>query len=77
MHSEWRGAAEITTAIQCGEISARTVTEAALQRIARRNSGLGAFTQVTNERALKTRRPLIKSCLPVSIQARWRGCRSR
>lgn len=54
MRSEWRSATETAAAIQRGEISARAVTEAALQRIARLDSGLGAFTQVINERAVQT-----------------------
>ncbi len=48
------GSAEaIAAAIARGEASAREVAQAALDRIAVRNSALGAFTDVTAARALK------------------------
>ena len=47
------GAAEaIAAAVRAGEISARAVIEATLARISARNPQLGAFTDVTAERAL-------------------------
>jgi len=45
-------AAAIAAAVKSGAASAREVTEAALDRIARRNGALGAFTDLTAERAL-------------------------
>ena len=54
MQSEWRSAAALAAAIRHGEVSALAVTQAALQRIDRLNPQLGAFTQVTNTRALET-----------------------
>ncbi len=45
-------AQQIATALRAGEIRARDLTEAALERIAARDGGLGAFTDVTAERAL-------------------------
>jgi aspartyl-tRNA(Asn)/glutamyl-tRNA(Gln) amidotransferase subunit A len=42
----------IAAAVRNGETSARAVIEATLARIAERNAGLGAFTDVTGERAL-------------------------
>ena len=56
MQQVWRSAAQTAVAIRSGELSALAVTETALQRIARLNPRLGAFTQVTGERALKTAR---------------------
>jgi aspartyl-tRNA(Asn)/glutamyl-tRNA(Gln) amidotransferase subunit A len=47
------GSAEaIAAAVRSGEVSAREVVQAALARIAERNPKLGAFTDVTAERAL-------------------------
>jgi AtzE family amidohydrolase len=47
------GSAEgIAAAVRAGEISARSVTETTLERIAARNRKLGAFTDVLEERAL-------------------------
>ena len=45
-------AQQIATAVRAGEIRARDLTEAALARIAACDGGLGAFTDVTAERAL-------------------------
>jgi AtzE family amidohydrolase len=45
-------AAAIAAAVKSGAASAREVTEAALARVAARNSRLGAFTDVTATRAL-------------------------
>lgn len=47
------GAAEIAEAIRSGQVTARAVTEAALARIEKHNPMLGAFTDVTAERALE------------------------
>ena len=47
-------AAAIATAVKQGVATAREVTEAALARIEQRNGRLGAFTDVTADRALKT-----------------------
>ena len=47
----WSSAAEIAAAVQSGHTSALAVTDAALARIARLDSQLGAFTQVCPERA--------------------------
>ena len=47
------GSAEtIAAAVRAGEVSARTVIEATLARIAERNGKLGAFTEITAARAL-------------------------
>jgi len=46
-------AQEVAAAVARGDISARAVTEAALERIAQKNPTLCAFTAVTAERALK------------------------
>ena len=43
----------ITEAVKGGQVTARAVTEAALKRIERHNPMLGAFTDVTAERALE------------------------
>ena len=47
----WGGATEIAAAVAAGTVSARAVTDAALDRIAARDGALGAFTDVTAERA--------------------------
>ncbi|OEO29185.1 amidase, partial [Devosia insulae DS-56] len=47
------GAVEIAEAVKSGATTARAVTEAALTRIERHNPMLGAFTDVTAERALE------------------------
>jgi len=47
-------AAEIAGDVKAGRIKARAVVEAALKRIDRHNPMLGAFTEVTAERALET-----------------------
>lgn len=46
-------ATEIVEAVKSGQVTARAVTEAALKRIERHNPMLGAFTDVTAERALE------------------------
>ncbi|KQW86194.1 amidase [Devosia sp. Root413D1] len=46
-------AVEIAEAVKGGQVTARAVTEAALKRIERHNPMLGAFTDVTAERALE------------------------
>ncbi|WP_055047359.1 AtzE family amidohydrolase [Devosia sp. A16] len=46
-------ATEIADAVKAGQVTARAVTEAALKRIERHNPMLGAFTEVTAERALE------------------------
>ena len=46
------GALDLRAALVGGELSARTIVEAALERIAASNPRLGAFTDVTAERAL-------------------------
>ncbi|MBN9315915.1 MAG: AtzE family amidohydrolase [Devosia sp.] len=46
------GAAEIAASVRSGALKARAVVEAALSRIDRHNAMLGAFTEVTAERAL-------------------------
>ncbi|MBN9307996.1 AtzE family amidohydrolase [Devosia sp.] len=46
------GAAEIAESVRSGAVKARAVVEAALSRIDRHNAMLGAFTEVTAERAL-------------------------
>jgi aspartyl-tRNA(Asn)/glutamyl-tRNA(Gln) amidotransferase subunit A len=46
-------AVEIAEAVKSGQVTARIVTEAALDRIERHNPMLGAFTDVTVERALE------------------------
>ena len=47
----WANAAEIAAAVGAGEVSAGSVTEAALARIEKLNPKLNAFTTVTAERA--------------------------
>jgi aspartyl-tRNA(Asn)/glutamyl-tRNA(Gln) amidotransferase subunit A len=47
----WRNAAEIAASIAAGTISARTVVDAALDRIAARNGVLNAFTDIVAKRA--------------------------
>ena len=49
-----RGAAAIAARVRSGEISARTVAEAALERIARYESELHCFNLVTDDAALAT-----------------------
>ncbi|MET0219255.1 MAG: AtzE family amidohydrolase, partial [Tardiphaga sp.] len=51
---DWRPASEIAQAVATQKISALAVTEAALERIARHNPLLNAFTDVTAERARAT-----------------------
>ncbi|MGE0023392.1 MAG: AtzE family amidohydrolase [Hyphomicrobium sp.] len=46
------GAAAIARAVAAGEVTALDVTRTALERIAKRDAGIGAFTDVTRERAL-------------------------
>src|SRR6202162_552521 len=50
-HSEWLSAQEITRAVSTRRISAVSVTEAALARIARYDPVLNSFTDVTADRA--------------------------
>jgi AtzE family amidohydrolase len=50
-HGEWRPASEIAQAVAGKQISALSVTEAALARIAQHDPLLNAFTDVTAERA--------------------------
>ena len=45
-------AADIAREVRSGRVSARSVVEAALARIGKHNEALGAFTEVTAERAL-------------------------
>jgi 1-carboxybiuret hydrolase len=60
------GSAEgIAAAVRTGQISARSVTEGTLERIAARNRNLGAFTDVLEERAL--------ACADVIDAARAKG----
>jgi aspartyl-tRNA(Asn)/glutamyl-tRNA(Gln) amidotransferase subunit A len=47
-----RSAAEIALRVRCGALSAVALAEAALARIAAHDPALGAFTDVTAERAL-------------------------
>ena len=49
----WATAAEIAGAVAAGAVSAVAVAEAALARIAEAEPGLGAYTDVTEERALR------------------------
>jgi len=51
MIDTWSSGAEIAAAVTAGEVSAAAVVEAALERIARLNPTLNAFTAVTAERA--------------------------
>jgi len=48
---DWANSADIAKAVASGQVSALSVTEAALARIARLNPVLNAFTAVTAERA--------------------------
>ena len=48
----WQSAATIAASVAAGTITARAVIEATLSRIAERNGGLNAFTDVTAARAL-------------------------
>jgi AtzE family amidohydrolase len=48
---DWASASEIAAAVRARKVTATAVTEAALDRIARRNPVLNAFTAVTAERA--------------------------
>ena len=48
----WATTAEIAEAVSAGRVTARNVTEAALERIARINPQINAFTDVTQSRAL-------------------------
>ena len=50
-HSEWLSAQEITQAVSARSISAVSVTEAALARIAQHDPVLNSFTDVTADRA--------------------------
>ncbi len=54
METGWlyRSAAEIARAVRAGEISARRMAELSLDAISRRDPGLGAFTDLTADRAL-------------------------
>src|SRR6266702_1754611 len=47
----WQSATEIAAAVISGAISARTVVDAALERVAARDGTLNAFTDVTGDRA--------------------------
>lgn len=47
-----RSAAEIARAVRAGEVSARRMAELSLQAISLRDPGLGAFTDITADRAL-------------------------
>ena len=47
----WQSATEIAASVAAGTISARTVVDAALERIAARDGVLNAFTDVTADRA--------------------------
>jgi 1-carboxybiuret hydrolase len=47
-----QSAAAMASAVKARKVSARTVTETALQRIAERNPKLNAFTNITTKRAL-------------------------
>lgn len=51
---DWRPASEIAQAVATQKVTALAVTEAALDRIARHNPVLNAFTDVTAERARAT-----------------------
>jgi AtzE family amidohydrolase len=52
MSGAWpESAAEIAAAVKSGEVSAEEITKRALDRIAERDSVIGAFTDVTAERA--------------------------
>ncbi len=51
-------AGDISRAVRAGDLSARTVTEAALERIAALDPALGAFTDVTAERAIDRARAI-------------------
>ena len=50
-HSGRAGAAEIAAAVRCGDVTAISVVEATLARIARLNPRFNCFTAVTGERA--------------------------
>src|SRR5471030_46721 len=50
-HSDWLSAQEIMRAVSARRISAVSVTEAALARIAQHDSVLNSFTEITAERA--------------------------
>lgn len=50
----WAAATEIAAAVNCGEVTARAVAEAALARIAAADPAINAFTDVLAERALRT-----------------------
>lgn len=50
--SPWATAAEIASAVASGEVSARAVTEAVLERIRTQNPTINAYTDIAGERAL-------------------------
>jgi 1-carboxybiuret hydrolase len=54
----WATAAEIAAAVAAGKESAAALVEAALERVARLNPQLNAFTAVTAERALRRARAI-------------------
>ena len=54
-------ASAITEAVRQGTVSAREITEAALARIAEKDPHIGAFTQVTRERAFRAAEAIDKS----------------
>jgi AtzE family amidohydrolase len=58
----WRSAADIAAAVRAGQTSALAVTDAALARIARLDSRLGAFTHVCAERARNQARAVDAQC---------------
>jgi 1-carboxybiuret hydrolase len=57
----WASAARIAAAVAAGRTTAAAVVEAALERIAERNTALNAFTAVTRERARARARAIDKA----------------
>jgi aspartyl-tRNA(Asn)/glutamyl-tRNA(Gln) amidotransferase subunit A len=70
-------ASEIAAAVAGGELTARAAVETALARIAATNAALGAFTDVTVERALRGPTRSTGAARPARTPARSRACPSR
>ena len=70
-------ATAIAAAVSGGTASARDIVAAALDRIARLDGQVGAFTDVLGERALARADALDAAGAAASPQARSPACRSR
>ena len=76
-HSEWLSAPEIARAVTARTISAVSVTEAALARIAKHDPVLNSFTDVTADRARAKARAVDAASPPGRMPARSPACPSR